>query len=208
MSREIDVVVRNFIPDAWIYSPVQPDPINSEIWLNGDNRSFKKKLSGNEFRTEQEVRVTFHNEGAASTIYRGVGESQLRLVYKNIPGAPDHYESAYANVDDIKCKLIASLTKGRDSDYMMFNFYSRIKDPQVQPVAAYIDYDFNVDITKKGNITVQGRHDEFPAMEIYARVDGGTWQNIYLYDPYEHGKGPLDLLGGAVVKFNAERNIL
>ncbi|MFB5268616.1 hypothetical protein ACE41H_17785, partial [Paenibacillus enshidis] len=25
MSREIDVVVRNFIPDAWIYSPVQPD---------------------------------------------------------------------------------------------------------------------------------------------------------------------------------------
>lgn len=63
-----------------------------------------------------------------------------------------------------------------------------------------ISYAAEIRLTPDGNggylVSINGKHDNFPAYEVFVSADGGERELIYVHDPREEGGVPTDLVTG------------
>jgi RHS repeat-associated protein len=61
-----------------------------------------------------------------------------------------------------------------------------------------IDYSFTFQVVEQRDgwtVTYIGRHDGFPAYEVFFRVGNGPWKPVFQWDPRDHNDGPFSLIG-------------
>ncbi|WP_268626964.1 DUF3238 domain-containing protein [Paenibacillus alvei] len=188
MARTFRVRFVTFIPQDWVNSPIQLGENQFIVEYKGDNRGFDKNTANTgRYRTAQQVTAIFRNTGAEWFVEAETGSTTERVTFLHGKVSEN---TKKASTDGITYKTI---TAGHDFVTLGCKVHSG--NPFIEEVfQAHIDYDFVLTIRQDGTITLTGDHDAFPAYEVYANVDGGTYQNIYLYDPRDHGKSAIYLL--------------
>ncbi len=80
---------------------------------------------------------------------------------------------------------------------LQFNlsFVGTAKNPRAW-YACTIDLNINASVDAAARrCNVSGKHDGFPAYEVYVTANGGAGVPVYTYDPRTAGKGPGALCG-------------
>ena len=72
-------------------------------------------------------------------------------------------------------------------------------NPLLWPKFPAIDYSFTFCVAQDGDgqwsVCYCGRHDGFPAYEIYVRIGDGPWTPVHQYNPNDHCETPWSLFG-------------
>ncbi|MEC0373705.1 DUF3238 domain-containing protein [Paenibacillus chibensis] len=193
MAVNFNIRIVTFIPDAWVLAPYQEEFYSYSY--EGDNRSFNPNTANTQnFRTAQQLNVEFNNNGGDYTPYVQTGITNLQR-RENLTGKTSILFSGHASTDGLKTSVIQSSIKGETSDYYHFRCTCNIKNPL--EYAPAINYDFDIYVHKSGGIQFSGRHDGFPAYEVYAKnALTSNWKTLYQYNPYDHGKSIFDLADG------------
>lgn len=175
-----------FISKDWVDDPFSfAIPPGYRSQFKGDNRTFSKNTDS-PYRGAQQINVTFTNSGGSYVDYKNTGETVQRLT--NISTGQYTDSTGKADPAGLTCKVDTAYLLGGDSDYYRFLCEGDIANPLVQAAPA-TNYKFYVSVHKNGLIQLEGLHDGYPSYEVYASVNGGTWQNIYLFNE----KNLLDL---------------
>lgn len=71
------------------------------------------------------------------------------------------------------------------------------KNPLIWPFSPYINYGFTIEVDncRKDARIDTGRHDGYPSYEVFVRLPGHPWINLYHYDAKKEGATPWQLLG-------------
>ncbi|MGQ3480743.1 DUF3238 domain-containing protein [Paenibacillus sp. TY11] len=196
MAINFNIRLVTFIPHDKVPSPVQYAAPTYFVSFKGDNRGFDKNTANTEnFRTAQQINVEFTNTGGSWGSYRNVGTTTA--YYLNNTTAKTETSTAKASDSGLTITRTAASLTGSSSDYMKFLCKCSVGNPFIPSPDIFngnIDYEFTLFVYKNGTISIQGSHDGFPAYEVYAQANSGGYQNIYLFDPRDHGKTSMALL--------------
>ncbi|MEK3879843.1 DUF3238 domain-containing protein [Paenibacillus sp. FSL M7-0420] len=113
------------------------------------------------------------------------------------------HKTAQASESGLTVGVDSSYLLGGASDFYRFVCDGDVADPLINAAPA-VNYHLFVTIHKNVVISIEGLHDGYPSYEIYASVNGGTWQNIYLFNE----KDLLNLFPPMDIHADATRNIL
>ncbi|CAI6081965.1 hypothetical protein PAECIP112173_03385 [Paenibacillus sp. JJ-100] len=183
MANTIEVRFAAFIPQAWIEYMRTSKVI---IQYNGNNRDFTYNTENQPELSKmvQHIVVDFTNKeikyfkSTGSTTERTIEISSGKVLRQAYGHAPDTGLT-------ISNKVITSSSAS-------FSLRASAANP-LNSDAPPIDWEYSVTVTSQGKVTVKGRHDGYPAHEIYKRVDKGTPIRMYSHDPRVTGDTPLSL---------------
>ncbi len=183
MRQRIGIRVCSFIPDDWVFFAAAPLLGVRHVEFEGDDRGFTPYTEGNSrFRTAQNWLIDFEQR---KITYQGkTGITRARITWGN-----GHVSTHTAQAPST-CLSVSEEEWSEDEVRMRAR--SGCANPLV-PGAPAADYDLTITVRESGQVQVQGRHDGFPAIEVYKEIDD-LFTGIYLYDPYEQGKSLLDLM--------------
>ncbi|GIP46329.1 hypothetical protein J45TS6_47880 [Paenibacillus sp. J45TS6] len=179
MAISFAVRIISFISEAWVNSPFDPPSPAYKVDFKGDNRTFSKDMENASYRTVQQINFKFDNNSGDWNKYAKTGITTERLTNRNTGKVT--YSTGQASVSGITAKLDASHLLGENSDWIRVLCEGAVADPLIG-VAPAVNYKFYVYANKQGKIELEGMHDGYPSFEVYAQVNGGTWQNIYLFE--------------------------
>jgi len=199
MAITLSVRIVSFISKDWVTSPF-PAPIGYRSEFKGDDRKFNKDVSAS-YRTAQQINATFTNTGGTYTAYRNTGITTERST--NISTGNYVDSTGQADPNGITASVDTSYLLGGNSDFYKFVCDGDAADPLI-PGAPAVNYHLFVSIHKSGLISIEGLHDGYPSFEVYASVNGGTWQNIYLFEE----KTLLNLFPPMEINVYETRNII
>ncbi|WP_375103242.1 DUF3238 domain-containing protein [Paenibacillus sp. RS8] len=196
MAVNFNIRLVTFIPHDKVDSPVQYGLPAYVVSFKGDNRGFDKNTANTEnFRTSQQINVQFTNTGGSWTSFKNIGTTTA-YHFNNTTLTTTTHTAKASDADLTVTRTDASL-RGSSSDYMKFVCSCSVGNPFIPNPDVFngnIDYEFTLYVYKNGIISIQGSHDGFPAYEVYTEANSGGYQNIYLFDPRDHGKNQLSLL--------------
>ncbi|PDO09210.1 MAG: hypothetical protein BLM47_13800 [Candidatus Reconcilbacillus cellulovorans] len=83
-----------------------------------------------------------------------------------------------------------------------FRLIADVANPP-EPIAPAINWDFTFTVNSSGRTSVVGKHDGYPAYEIYRRLNSDSPYAIYFHDPRQTGETPFSLAGSMEHNVNA-----
>ena len=89
-----------------------------------------------------------------------------------------------------------------NGSYADFRLRASVNIPTFNPSPA-IDWEYNVRVHRNGTVSVTGKHDKYPAHEIWKKVDYSTPVDLHKYDPRDHG----ETVYTGLVKFTHNVNV-
>ncbi|WP_160036960.1 DUF3238 domain-containing protein [Paenibacillus sp. An7] len=199
MAISFAVRIVTFISSDWFDSPLLiPGNETYREEFKGDNRTFSKDPNAS-YRTAHQVNVTFTNDGASWKPYRKTGITELRTT--NYKTGNVITQRKQASAEGLTTVEDSSSIRGASTDWYRFLCEGDAANP-LMPGSPAINYQFYVYVSKAGQIRLEGMHDGFPSYEVYASVNGGTWQNIYLFTEKSLTNlgPPMDIKGVSVTR--------
>jgi hypothetical protein len=160
--------------------------------FDGDFRGFSPFSSqAKRFRTEQEFDIDFNSR---TILYRGsTGLTRVKITW--LTGRVSQY---VAQAKD-SCLTFSEETWGPHS--VTFRAKSACANPLL-PGAPSADYDFRIRVWKGGQVQVVGRHDGYPAYEVYKRIKN-VFTSVYLFDPNDKEQSMMSLFPPMEFSVNA-----
>ena len=179
MANIVTVRTTAFIPEDWIQF-MQTTEV--EILYNGNNRGFNYFTENNAhlWKLAQHLVVDFPNGSVRH--YKGVGPTTERTVDKDT-GEVLREVSGQAPDTGIQMNYVAWAS---DKSYVNIHVKAAVNIPTFNP-SPNIDWEYDFWVYKDGRVRVLGKHDAYPAHEIWKRVDSGTPVSIHQYDPRNTG---------------------
>jgi len=169
MANLVEVRVTAFIPDQWIYFSSND---YGQTHFEGNNRTFtyftenQSKL----YKMAQHVVVNFTNQTVK--VFNDVGPTRER--FTSILGKETFKEG---QTDTKKMSYTTTINSNQATIYLR----GAASNPNVN-LAPDIDWEYNITVTKNGQVTVVGAHDGYPNHEMYKRVDQGTPVSIFQFN--------------------------
>ncbi|MGG4343666.1 DUF3238 domain-containing protein [Paenibacillus lautus] len=196
MANVVQVRVTAFIPEDWIVF-MQTSAV--KILYNGNNRTFLWDTLNNPklWKLCSHVNVNFTNKtinhfpGVGPTIERTVDRQTGEIIRPDITGQ--------ASTDGVK---MTSSSFASNGDYADFKLRAAVNIPTFNP-SPDIDWEYSVRVYKDGRVTVTGKHDKYPAHEVWKKVDDNYPLALHRYDPNDHGENVYT----GLIKFTHEVNV-
>jgi len=138
-----------------------------------------------------------------ATILIGEGEAQegenMFHIAKVLPinGSDETLMYFKGRATDPLVTVHHQLMNGAPSD----TYFETLGDLTTLPLTLFVpavDFDFTMKFdpeTRELKVRGGSKHDGFPSYEVFARYDGGPWQEIYFWDHKAEGKGAYSLFG-------------
>ncbi|NKI20381.1 DUF3238 domain-containing protein [Paenibacillus dendritiformis] len=183
MAHLVEIRFAAFIPEAWIE---HKRTANAIIQFNGNNRSFtyfteeQPELS----KMAQHIVVDFDNREIKH--FGSTGPTIQRTIDIN---SGEVLQEVFGHASDSGLTIS---NESISSTSASFSIQGSAANP-LNPDASPLDWEYDVTVDHTGKVTVKGRHDGFPAHEIYKRADKGNPVTIYTHDPRVTGDTPLSL---------------
>ena len=174
--KTVKVWVHSFIPMASVKDPFG-------YCYSGDNRTTDPAVHA-PYRTHQEIEFDV-TSGASTINWSDTGPThELDKSCKSVIATAKAPTSGLIN-------KIASHVGPRFN----LSFVGTAKNPRAW-YACTIDLNLNVNVDVAARTcSITGKHDGFPAYEVYVTANGGAGKLLYWYDPVAAGKGPGSLCG-------------
>ncbi|MFD2115129.1 DUF3238 domain-containing protein [Paenibacillus yanchengensis] len=192
MANVVEVRLAAFIPQSWVTMYSTSKVL---VQFNGNNREFtyftvdQPELS----KMVQHVAVNFNKKEIKH--FKSIGSTIERTVDKVTGEVLREFTDTASDAGLVISNQSISNTSAS------FKLRGSAGNPLLS-FADPIDWEYTVTVTNQGKVTVVGKHDGFPAHEIWKRVDNGTPVNIYKHDPRVTGDTPLALQGNMEISVN------
>ncbi|MCP1311361.1 DUF3238 domain-containing protein [Paenibacillus tyrfis] len=175
MANIVEVRITAFIPDAWIQF-MQTSAV--EILYNGNNRGFDYYTENNDHKWKLASHLVVNFNNGSVTHYPGVGPTTERTVDKKTGQIlREITDRASSNGIQLNYK-----TWGPNNEYVDIHVKAAVNIPTFNP-SPDIDWEYDIRVYRDGRVKVLGKHDAYPAHEIWKRVDSGSPVSIHQYDP-------------------------
>ncbi|MGG4034927.1 DUF3238 domain-containing protein [Paenibacillus cisolokensis] len=180
MANIVEVRTTAFIPDDWIEFMRTTEV---RILYKGNNRGFTYYTENQPdlWKLAQHLVVNFaegsvkHYPGVGPTVERTVDIDTGEVIRPDITGQ--------ASSDGIQMNYVAWAS---DKSYVNIHVKAAVNIPTFNP-SPNIDWEYDFWVYRDGRVRVLGKHDAYPAHEIYKRVDSGTPVTLHQYDPRPAG---------------------
>lgn len=181
LANQVAVRVTAFIPDDWI-TFMQTSAV--KILYNGNNRGFtydtlnqpKKWKLVSHLNVNFTSKTVIHYPDVGPTIERTVDRETGEVIRPDISGQ--------ASSDGVECKSWSFASNG---DYADIKLRAAVNIPTFNP-SPNIDWEYDIRVFKDGKVTVTGKHDKYPAHEIWKKVDSSAPVSLHTYDPRDHNE--------------------
>ncbi|GAB6991813.1 DUF3238 domain-containing protein [Paenibacillus pini] len=197
MANNVSVRITAFIPDEWI-TFMQTSAV--KILYKGNNRGFKYETENEPDKWKLCSHINVNFLAKTVTHYAGVGPTTERTVdiKTNEILRPDI--TGQASSDGVR---MTSSSFQANGDYADFTLKAAVNIPTFNP-SPDIDWEYNVRVYKTGKVTVTGKHDAYPAHEVWKKVDSSTPVSLHTYNPKDHG----ETVYTGLIKFNQNVNVV
>lgn len=169
---KFDLRIKTFIPQDEVF--FFADQYYSYYFV-GDNRD--ESFSSSSYRTYQRFYIDTSNYSI--TPYKNTGTTYMRM-YRNSNGELISTDSDKASTSGL------TYTTEVKNGYLYIYASCDVGNPMVP--SPNINYEFTIRISRDGSIKVTGKHDGFPAYEIWRKIDTKSSELIYLHDPRDTGE--------------------
>ncbi|WP_312855541.1 DUF3238 domain-containing protein [Litoribacterium kuwaitense] len=172
-----------FIPQGWIVYFRTSEVI---IYYNGNNREFTYYTENQPEKSKMVQHIICNFENQTLRHFRSTGPTIERTVDRDtgevLQEIEDHAPTSGLTIADERI----------NSNSASFYLRGHAGNP-LNTDAPAIDWEYTVDVNSSGIVTLDGRHDGYPAHEIYKRLDNGAPVELYRHDPRVSGEGPESL---------------
>lgn len=183
MAQLVEIRFAAFIPEAWIE---HKRTANAIIQFNGNNRSFTYFTEDQPELSKMAQHIVVDFEKTEIKHFRSTGPTIERTVYLS---SGKVLQEVFGHASDSGLTISNKSISNTSASFFIQGSASNPLNADASP----LDWEYDVTVDRTGKVTVKGRHDGFPAHEIYKRVDKGTPFTIYTHDPRVTGDTPLSL---------------
>ncbi|CAH8717406.1 DUF3238 domain-containing protein [Paenibacillus thiaminolyticus] len=184
MAHIVEIRFAAFIPEAWIEHKRTASAL---IQFNGNNRSFTYFTEDQPELSKMAQHIVVDFEKTKIKHFRSTGPTIERTVELS---SGNVLREVFGHASDSGLTISNESISSTSASFFIQGSAANPLNADASP----LDWEYDVTVDTTGKVTVKGRHDGFPAHEIYKRVDKGEPVTIYTHDPRVTGDTPLSLL--------------
>lgn len=184
MAHIVEIRFAAFIPEAWIEHKRTASAL---IQFNGNNRSFTYFTEDQPELSKMAQHIVVDFEKTKIKHFRSTGPTIERTVELS---SGNVLREVFGHASDSGLTISNESISRTSASFFIQGSAANPLNADASP----LDWEYDVTVDTTGKVTVKGRHDGFPAHEIYKRVDKGEPVTIYTHDPRVTGDTPLSLL--------------